>query len=130
VTTLGELASASYVLLTTYRKDGRAVPTPVWVVPFEGGLGVWTIGTFGKTGRIRHTPRVTVAICDMRGNSAGPAVEGTAAVLDAAGTEGVCGQIRRKYGLYGRITLWGSRVRRGREASVGIKIMITGPSAA
>jgi PPOX class probable F420-dependent enzyme len=30
--TLDELGSAKYVSLTTYRKDGTAVPTPVWMV--------------------------------------------------------------------------------------------------
>lgn len=29
---LGELAAGKYLLLTTFRRDGTAVPTPVWVM--------------------------------------------------------------------------------------------------
>lgn len=111
-------------MVTTFRKDGRSVGTPVWIVPFQDGLGFWTVTTFGKVKRIRRDPRVTVATCDLRGNNVGPQVEGTAQILDDAGTEAVRAAIRRKYGLIGRITLWGSRIRRGRRGTLGIKIAL------
>jgi uncharacterized protein len=122
MTSLETLANSSYALVTTFRKDGRAVGTPVWIVPYQYGLGVWTVATFGKVKRIRRNPRVTVATCDVRGNDVGPAMEGRASILDDAGTEGVRAAIRRKYGFMGRMVLWGSRIRRGLRGTVGIKI--------
>lgn len=120
------LASSPYAMVTTFRKDGRAVGTPVWIVPFENGLAIWTVTTFGKVKRIRRDPRVTVATCDLRGNNVGPAVEGTARILDDAGTEAVRDALRKKYRMWGRVTLWGSRIRRGRKGTIGIKIELTG----
>jgi uncharacterized protein len=122
MTSLDTLAGSSYALVTTFRKDGRAVGTPVWIVPYQDGLGIWTVTTFGKVKRVRANPRVTVATCDYRGDNVGPAAEGRASILDDAGTEGVRAAIRRKYGLLGRMTLWGSRIRRGRRGTVGIRI--------
>ena len=109
-------------MVTTFRKDGRAVGTPVWIVPFDNGLAIWTVPTFGKVKRIRRNPRVTVATCDLRGNNVGPAVEGTASILDDAGTEAVRAALRRKYGIWARLTLLGSRIRRGLKGTIGIKI--------
>ena len=40
--TLEQLGAEKYVLLTTFRRDGRAVATPLWVVPgaaLASGLG-------------------------------------------------------------------------------------------
>lgn len=124
---LDTLINSPYAMVTTFGKDGRAVGTPMWIVPYEDGAGVWTGATFGKVKRMRRNPRVTVATCDVRGGSVGPAMEGTARILDDAGTEAVRAAIRRKYGLLGRLTLLGSRIRRGRAATVGIKIEVTGP---
>jgi uncharacterized protein len=124
---LETLANSPYAMVTTFRKDGRAVGTPVWIVAYQDGLGIWTVATFGKVKRIRRNPRVTIATCDIRGNNVGPAAEGTACILDEVGTEAVRAAIRRKYGLMGRITLWGSRIRRGRRGTLGIKIELTEP---
>jgi PPOX class probable F420-dependent enzyme len=59
------------VLLTTFRRDGRAVSTPVWLVPMsDGEFGFSTGGNSGKAKRLRHTPRVTLQGCDRRGRAA------------------------------------------------------------
>ncbi|HEX2774447.1 MAG TPA: pyridoxamine 5'-phosphate oxidase family protein, partial [Micromonosporaceae bacterium] len=42
------LGAERYVLLTTFRKDGRAVPTPVWVARDGAELVAWTVTTSGK----------------------------------------------------------------------------------
>src|SRR5262245_7858275 len=119
---LDTLAKSSYAMVTTFRRDGRSVGTPVWIVPFQDGLAIWTVTTFGKVKRVRRDPHVTVATCDVRGNNVGPASEGRASILDDAGTEAVRAALRRKYGIWARVTLWGSRIRRGRHGTIGIKI--------
>ncbi|WP_439677675.1 PPOX class F420-dependent oxidoreductase [Embleya sp. MST-111070] len=121
---LDRLAAGKYVLLTTFRRDGRAVGTPVWVFRDGDALGVWTARSSGKVKRIRNSGRVTVAECDARGRVRGEAVPGTASLLDAAGTERYRGLIRRKFGVVGWVTLLGSRVRRGVAGTVGVRIVL------
>ncbi|MEU4243802.1 PPOX class F420-dependent oxidoreductase [Actinoplanes sp. NPDC026619] len=119
---LEQLGSEKYVLLTTFRRDGRAVSTPIWVMPDGAGLGFWTVRDSGKVKRIRNSGRVTVAACDMRGNNVGEAVEATARLGDASDTPRVTKALTRKYGLMGRMTLIGSRLRRGADGTVIILV--------
>ena len=98
------LADARFVQLTTFRRDGTGVPTPVWIVPLDGGeLGVWTMAGTGKVARARRSGEATLAVCDRRGTVTGPTVPATARVLDDAGLHAVRDAVRRKYGLLGRI---------------------------
>ena len=122
MTTLEQLGSEKYVLLTTFRRDGRAVPTPLWVVPDPAGLGLWTVRDSGKVKRIRNGGRVTVAACDVRGNPRGEAVEGHARLGDDADLQRVRGALSRKYGVLGRLSLLGSRLRRGADGTVAIVV--------
>lgn len=121
------IARATYVLLTTFKRDGSAVPTPVWAVADEGALLIWTPRNSGKVKRIRRSGRVTVAPCTMRGKPTGETVEATAALLDTAGTARVQEAIGRKYGWLGR-TLTKRAVRRGGpEAVIGIRVEFAPP---
>ena len=117
-----QLGSEKYVLLTTFRRDGRAVPTPLWVVADGPGLAFWTPKGTGKLKRIRNNPRVTVAACDMRGNPTGEAIQATARIGDADDRRRVSDALRRKYGLIGRLSLIGSRVRRGADGTVAVLV--------
>jgi uncharacterized protein len=122
---LDSLAGETYVLLTTFRKDGRAVATPVWAVRDGDALAVWTVADSGKVKRIRRSGTVTVAPCDFRGNLRGEAVAGRATLTGSVAGDGrVRGLIARKYGLIGRISMLGSRIRRGRDGTVGIRITL------
>ncbi|AXI76722.1 PPOX class F420-dependent oxidoreductase [Peterkaempfera bronchialis] len=127
--TLDRLSAGSYLLVTTYRRDGSAVPTPVWVVRDGDALGVWTVADSGKVKRIRNRADVQVAPCDVRGGRKGDDVPGTAELLDPAATEHYRALLARKYGLLGRLTLLGSRLRRGRQGTVGIRITLREGSA-
>src|SRR3954468_9998858 len=118
-----ELGAGKYLLLTTYRKDGRAVPTPVWVVAEGGTLFAWSASDSGKVKRIRRDGKVDVGPCDVKGKPTGESVAAHAELLDEGGTERVRGLIAKKYGIAGRLTLWGSRLRRGRNGTVGIAIV-------
>lgn len=47
-----------FIALTTYRKNGTPVMTPVWFVQQEGKLFVWTAADSGKAKRLKHNPCV------------------------------------------------------------------------
>ncbi|MFL6090041.1 MAG: PPOX class F420-dependent oxidoreductase [Aeromicrobium sp.] len=122
MTPLGDLASANYILLTTYRKAGTPVGTPVWAVARDGQLFVWTVSDSWKVKRIRRNPEVTVQPCDVRGKPHGQVLKASARLLDGAETERVRALIRRKYWLTGPVAVFASVVRRGKDGTVGIEI--------
>ncbi|MEV5343157.1 PPOX class F420-dependent oxidoreductase [Streptomyces sp. NPDC052676] len=121
-TPTARLGAGAYLLITSYRRNGTGVDTPVWVVEDEGALGVWTVADSWKVKRIRANPRVRIAPCDLRGNPTGDAIEATAEICDPATTARYCRLIARKYGVIGRLTLLGSRLRRGTAGTVGIRV--------
>ncbi|WP_369054103.1 PPOX class F420-dependent oxidoreductase [Kineococcus terrestris] len=77
------LAAARYVLLTTFRRDGTPVATPVWTVVDGDRLLVLTGAASGKVKRLRREPRVLLAPCRARGQRTGTDVEGRAHLLPA-----------------------------------------------
>jgi len=123
--TLDDLGRSQFLLLTTYRKDGRAVATPLWVVRDGDALAVWTPTKSGKIKRLRRRSGVLVGACDFRGNPLGEQVSGRASIMDAAGSDRVRSLIRRKYGVMGWLTVNGSLLRRGRAGTVGIHITLS-----
>jgi PPOX class probable F420-dependent enzyme len=121
------LPDAEYVSLTTFRRSGEAVATPVWAAPDGGTLVVWTRADSGKVKRLRHTSRVTVAPCDVRGRVTGPAVDGVGAFVDRADRPAALAALRRRYGLrfqVGYVTsrLWSRVTRPGTERHTLIRI--------
>lgn len=122
------LAAGDYLLLTTFRRDGTPVPTPVWVVGDGGALLVWSAVDSGKVKRLRRgggrDVRVLVGPCDVRGRPTGPDRPATATLLDQAESDRGRDLLRRKYGLLGRLSLWGSRLRRGRSGTVCVRIQL------
>ena len=120
--TFADLAKSQYVLLTTFTKDGRPKPTPVWAAAEGDRLLVITQAKSWKVKRIRNSPRVTLAACDMRGNPKGEAVEGTAAVLDTSQTPAVYDAIGRRYGIVGKVFNLFSKLRGGMQNNVGLEL--------
>jgi PPOX class probable F420-dependent enzyme len=103
------LPRSTYVSLTTFRRTGVPVATPVWAGPDGDTSVVWTRADSGKVKRLRHTARVTVAPCDVRGRVKGPAVEAVAEFVPAAEQERALAALRRAYGL--RFTLGNATAR-------------------
>ncbi|MFI8347965.1 PPOX class F420-dependent oxidoreductase [Streptomyces sp. NPDC085596] len=121
---VSRLGSGKYLLVTSYRKDGTPVATPVWVVPDGDALGVWTSADSYKVKRIRRRADVLVGPCDMRGRPTGVQHPATAEIADPTTTARYRTLIARKYGITGRLTLLGSKLRRGTEGTVGIKVTL------
>ena len=121
-TTFAEVSNARYVLLTTFTKDGRPKPTPIWVAPDGDRLLVITEADSWKVKRIRNTPRVTLAVCGMRGTPKSEAVEATAAILDNSETENVYRAIGKRYGIIGKLFNLSSKLRGGAQRNVGLEL--------
>lgn len=121
-TVLEGLAAGKYLLITSYRKNGTGVATPVWVVRDGQALGVWTEAGSWKVKRIRNRGDVLVGPCDIRGNPTGTAIPASAEICDAETTARYRKLIARKYKVTGRLVLLGSRLRRGANGTVGIRV--------
>jgi PPOX class probable F420-dependent enzyme len=120
--TFADVVKAKYISLTTFTKDGRPKPTPIWVVPDGDAALVITEKNAWKVKRIRNTPRVTVAICDMRGNVRSDAVEAVASVLDESQTERVYQAIGQRYGIVGHVFNFFSKLRGGAKRTIGLEL--------
>jgi uncharacterized protein len=73
---------AKTILLTTYKRDGTAVPTPVSVA-FDGDRAFFrSYDKAWKTKRLRNNPRVEVAPATLRGKPLGPPVQAQATLLE------------------------------------------------
>ncbi|HYZ68548.1 MAG TPA: PPOX class F420-dependent oxidoreductase [Mycobacterium sp.] len=120
--TFADVAKSDYILLTTFTKDGRPKPTAIWAAPDGEQLVVITQEKSWKVKRIRNTPRVTVAACDVRGNPKGEAVEAVATILDKSRNGAVYDAIGKRYGLLGKTFNLFSKLRGGMTNNVGIEL--------
>lgn len=120
--TFADVADARYILLTTFTQDGRPKSTPIWAAPDGDRLLVITEADSWKVRRIRNTPRVTLAVCDMRGNPKSEAVDATATILDKSQTGNVYRAIGKRYGIVGKVFNIFSKLRGGAERNIGLEL--------
>jgi uncharacterized protein len=114
-----DLGSQSFVSLTTYRRSGVGVPTPVWIGRDGDALVVTTPAGSGKVKRLRANPRVEMRPCSRRGrvDENFVPVAGVAEVItDAATAVRLTEILRAKYGLQFRLAMVIERLLRSGEA--------------
>ena len=95
--TFNDVYGEKYLLLTTFTKDGRPKPTPVWGVPDGDKLLISTDDGSWKTKRINNTPRVTIQKCGVLGKPKGEPVEAVARNLPKSETRRVFDMVTRRY---------------------------------
>ena len=86
-----------YLSLTSFRRDGTGVATPVWFVEAGGRLLVETDAASYKVRRIRRDPRVTIAPCTATGHLRGIPVPARAELLPDAEVAHVERLMAQKY---------------------------------
>jgi uncharacterized protein len=96
------LGDEKFMSLTTFKKDGGAVATPMWIGRDGDQLFFWTPADSWKAKRAKNNPRVTLVPCSRGGkvrDGASP-VDGVAEVItEPAIVQRLAGVIRRKYGV-------------------------------
>jgi PPOX class probable F420-dependent enzyme len=121
-----DLADARFTSLTTFRRSGEAVSTPVWVGREGDTLVVTTPRASGKVKRLRNDPRVELRPCSRRGKvEEGVApLEGVAELLgEDSDSPRIVEVIRRKYGLEFRVFMAIERLfTSGNSPRVGLRI--------
>lgn len=120
------LASERFVSLTTLRKSGDGVATPVWIARDGDALIVTTPAESGKVKRLRNNPSVTLRPSGRMGgvDADAPLVSGIATIETDASEIGRCTEIfREKYGFeYKMFMLIESRGMGGRKERVILRV--------
>jgi uncharacterized protein len=94
-----EVAGCKRALLSTFRRDGTPVSTPVWAAREGGRLYVRSERDAGKLKRLRNDARVLVAPCTVRGKPLGAPFEARARVLAPVEEPLAERALARRYGL-------------------------------
>ncbi len=123
------LLDGRYLSLTTFKRDGAAVATPVWFVADNGRLLVLTDAQSFKVKRIRRNPDVSVARCSASGRLRGEPVAARAEVLPDTAMTHAEQLMNHKYRL-DRIVILPlyravQRVRGAKESGTNVVVAIT-----
>lgn len=97
--TLESLRKQRTVLLTSYRKDGTPVGTPVNVVVLGGHAYFRTYDKAFKTKRLARNPEVELAPSTYRGRTTGPAAHGRVRLLTEDESRSIRRLLARKHPL-------------------------------
>ena len=99
------------IVLTTFRKNGQGVTTPVWFAHKDGKLLLCTWGKFWKVKRIKNNPNVEFAPAKTRIGSpskytvTGKTIRGVARFLEGEEAKEANRLLRKKYGFFKYILL-------------------------
>jgi len=126
------LGKQKYLSLTTFRRSGATVATPVWFARPEENVYVYSAATAGKIKRIRNNPQVQLAVCTIRGREKGPTIGAVARIVTdpqeqaraKAALDAKYWMTRRLLGLLNRLI---DRVQ-GRKAAANIVYLAISPA--
>lgn len=96
------LAKSRFVSLTTFRKSGERVSTPVWIALDGEDLVVTTPVGSGKVKRLRNDERVELQTCGRLGKvkAGAPVISGAARILeDPVSVNRLTDVVKKKYGI-------------------------------
>ncbi|MEU5918509.1 PPOX class F420-dependent oxidoreductase [Streptomyces sp. NPDC047141] len=122
-----EVRRSRYISLTTFRKNGTGVPTPVWHAVEGDQLFVLSRDDAWKIKRLRNDPRVEVAVCDLRGNVAEGAERyaGTGRLVEGEELSRIRRMLYRKYTWQYWLTDVPAMIfRRGKRPHAGIVVTL------
>jgi uncharacterized protein len=119
-----------YLSITSFKRDGTGVATPVWFVSDGTRLFAFTDLRSAKVLRIRHNPHVEIAACWVSGRLRGGPVSASAEVLtDTADLERVQKLLLHRYKISYRVVMLfyrlGRRIRGKQSVADGAVLAIT-----
>lgn len=101
------IADEKYMSLTTFRKVGTPVASPVWLVDLgDNKVGFYTSSGSGKAKRLAHTSKVIVQPSDARGRvkEGTEPIEATAELVTGDELATITDKIKGKYGFFTKVT--------------------------
>jgi PPOX class probable F420-dependent enzyme len=121
------ILSAHYVALTTYRRNGTPVTTPVWAAAEGESLYLFSNATAGKVKRLRNSSRAAIAPCTATGKVTGTQLPAEAFNLTYDQMPKVWRLLMKKYGMAARLFVAYDRARSllRMQPSAGIEVRLT-----
>ncbi|MBV6760866.1 PPOX class F420-dependent oxidoreductase [Rhodococcus opacus] len=113
MTEFARLGDEPFVSLTTFRRSGEPVSTPVWIARDGDALIVTTPEESGKVKRLRNNESVELRPCSRRGKvdaRVDPVAAVAEIVTDESASRRMADTIRDEYGLEYRIVMFIERV--------------------
>ena len=103
---ISEISTSKYISLTTFKRDGTRISTPIWFNLIGEKIYVTTESGAWKIKRITNNPGVEFAVCTQRGKVIGKTFAGTARVLAPTELAAVIGAKKRRYFMFRLIHLF------------------------
>lgn len=103
---ISEIKASKCISLTTFKRDGTKVSTPIWFNVIGEKIFVTTPADAWKIKRITNNPNVEFAACTQRGKVTGTTFAGTARVVSAAELAEVIAAKKRRYFTFRLISLF------------------------
>ena len=100
------LQGRKYLSLTSFRKSGQPVKTPLWFAEEDGRFFFMTRDDSWKFKRIRNNPAVKIAPCTIRGRVTGPEMAARVRIMPQSEWEIARRGLKRKYWLVRLPWLW------------------------
>ena len=97
------LKGHKFINLTTFRKNGQEVTTPVWFAQVGDKIYVVTTQTTGKFKRLRNNPAARIGPSDQRGKPLGSQVAVIGRILSTSEQTPALEALDAKYGLMKRV---------------------------
>ncbi len=107
------LRNTPYISLSTWRRNGKEVSTPVWfAASSDTTFFCFSAADAGKVKRLRNSPSAKVASCDARGGKLGDWHEAKAFLVtdDSKQIDQAYTLLKKKYGIQMSITNLMSRL--------------------
>ena len=121
-TNLDTLKGHRYMNLTTFRRSGEGVSTPVWFALVDSHAYVFTALDSGKVKRIRNNPRVDLAPSDARGRAKGASIPAEVRLLESSEEAAADRALQEKYTWQYRGFMFLLRLRRNPGAHVFLEL--------
>lgn len=109
MTEFERLGDESFVSLTTFRRSGEPISTPVWIARDGDALIVTTPEESGKVKRLHNNESVELRPCSRRGKvdaRVDPVAAVAEIVTDESASRRMADTIRDEYGLEYRIVMF------------------------
>jgi uncharacterized protein len=97
------LAQTKTILLTTYRRDGSGVDTPVSIAVEDGRAYFRSWDSAWKAKRLARNPAAAAAPSTLRGQRTGPAIHGHARLLEGRDARRAAKALARRHRLLHRL---------------------------
>ena len=107
---MNSLADQSYISLSTRKRDGSFVATPVWCAGDEQHIFVFSAGEAGKVKRLRNFSDCQVAACDFKGKLTGRYLPAKAFLIDGEEARDAHHALRKKYGWQMKLLDFGANI--------------------